>query len=114
MKHLTLAEAEACVPQLAKIISVMFEIKAKAESKIKTIRSLEAKGRPDSAQIAIESLRDLSTSVRREKPEGELSRLTRYAQVGVPEPYHGRFDQQTVAYDETRLQSLKHRPRPQR
>jgi len=44
MKHLTLAEAEACVQQLAKIISVMFEMKAKAESKIKTIRSLEAKG----------------------------------------------------------------------
>jgi len=81
----------------------MFEIKAKAESKIKTIRSLEAKGRLDPAQIAIESLRDLPTSAQREKPERELLRLTRYVQVGVPESYHGRFDQQTVAYAETVL-----------
>ena len=54
MKHFTVAEAEALIPELERIFDAVAELTAKAERKVASLRRLQDAGDADPAASAIE------------------------------------------------------------
>ncbi len=54
MKHFTLAEAEALIPELERIFEAVLDIRGRAMAKAESMRRIEAAGTSDPARMAME------------------------------------------------------------